>query len=136
MKHEHKYNTYFPKIEELKLCISYARMIQLKHLKCNTIWMEHFLSSYYHFETWIGEMHNEAQCAKRFSYQISVTNFPFVNRLVHFAKFREMQKMILRKIFREKWVRNFAKIVSAEFGSFQAQNEPKLCPFSRHFWCS
>ena len=32
------------------------------------------------------------------------------SRLVHFAKFREMQKMILQKMFREKWVRKIAKM--------------------------
>ena len=36
-------------------------------------------------------------------------------RLATFAKFREMQKMILRKDFRENRVRNIAKIVKANF---------------------
>ena len=40
-------------------------------------------------------------------------------RLVHFAKFREMQKMILRKIFREKWVRKIAKMNTADLDTFR-----------------
>ena len=38
-------------------------------------------------------------------------------RLATFAKFREMQKMILQKYFRESQVRNIAKIVKANFES-------------------
>ena len=40
-------------------------------------------------------------------------------RVEHFAKFREKQKMILRKIFREKWVRKIAKIYTADFDPFR-----------------
>ena len=36
-----------------------------------------------------------------------------------FAKFREMQKPILWKIFRENWVRKTAKMVTADFHSFR-----------------
>ena len=45
----------------------------------------------------------------------------FSTRVASFAKFREMQKTILRKIFRENWVRKTAKIVTAEFDPFRAQ---------------
>ena len=41
--------------------------------------------------------------------------------MASFAKFREMQKTILRKIFRENWVRNMAKMVTADFDPFRAQ---------------
>ena len=56
-------------------------------------------------------------------------DFPFVGifrkpgiiiRVASFAKFREMQKMILRKMFREKLMRNFAKLkrpILVQFGS-------------------
>ena len=42
-----------------------------------------------------------------------------MTRLVHFAKFREMQNMIFRKIFREKWVRKIAKMNTADFDPFR-----------------
>ena len=32
-----------------------------------------------------------------------------------------MQMMILRNIFREKWVRKFAKMITADFDPFQVQ---------------
>ena len=53
----------------------------------------------------------------------------FKNRVASFAKFREMQKTILRKIFREKWMRNFAKSIMAEFSPFWVQFESRLSPF-------
>ena len=43
------------------------------------------------------------------------------SRVASFAKFREMQKMILQKMFRQKWVRNFAKMITADFGQFLFQ---------------
>ena len=45
--------------------------------------------------------------------------------MASFAKFREMQKTILRKIFRENRVRKTAKMVTADFDPFQAQNGAK-----------
>ena len=41
--------------------------------------------------------------------------------MASFAKFREMQKTLLRKIFRENWVRNTAKMVTADFDPFLVQ---------------
>ena len=42
-------------------------------------------------------------------------------RVASFAKFREMQKMILRKKFREKCVQKFAKVAIADFDPFWAK---------------
>ena len=51
------------------------------------------------------------------------------DRVASFAKFREMQKMFLRNDFREKWMRNFAKTITADFGPFLIQFGSKLGPF-------
>ena len=54
--------------------------------------------------------------------------FFILSRVEHFAKFREMQKMILQKTFREKWLQNFAKMNSTNFTPFIAPNWTKIRP--------
>ena len=51
-------------------------------------------------------------------------------RVASFAKFREMQKTILRKIFRENWVRKTAKMFTADFDPFG----PKLVLKEAYPW--
>ena len=46
-------------------------------------------------------------------------------RVATFAKFREMQKMILRNKFRENWVRKTAKIASADLDPIRVQISAK-----------
>ena len=50
-----------------------------------------------------------------------INHLLFTVRVASFAKFREMQKMFLRKNFREKWLQIFAKIIIADFDPFWAQ---------------
>ena len=45
--------------------------------------------------------------------------------MASFAKFREMQKTVLRKIFRENWVRNTAKMITADFDPFWVKIDAK-----------
>ena len=50
-----------------------------------------------------------------------ISAFTVESRVASFAKFREMQKMFLRKKFRENWMQTFAKMVITDFDPFWAR---------------
>ena len=110
-----------------------AQNVQLKMFSsiCSAQFVQNILSWTFwaeHFELNILSWTFRAEHFELNNFFLKLQSINILIRVASFAKFREMQKMVLRKNFREKWMQNFAKMISdfdlfwAQFGTIKSSN--------------